>query len=42
MINSLKDYAKKGQIFIVRKPLSQKEIDAFIKSKADITTCEKK
>ncbi len=42
IINALKDYAKKGKIFIVRGAITQKELDKFIASKADITVCSKK
>ena len=42
IINSLKDYALKGKIFIVRAPITQKEIDKFVSSSADITLCSVK
>lgn len=42
IINAIKDYAKDGNIFIVRAPLTQKEVDKFVSSKADITYCSKK
>ena len=42
MINSLKDYAPVGGLFIVRSPISQTEINEFLESSSDITLCQKK
>lgn len=42
MINALKDYAKKGELLIIRSPIEQSEIDEFVSSKADVTYCAKK
>ena len=42
IINAIKDYAAKGKIIVVRAPITQKELDKFVSSKADITYCTKK
>lgn len=42
IINSLKDYVKKGKILFLRKPISQKELDGFVSSKTDITYLKRK
>lgn len=42
IINTLKDYVKKGKILFLRKPISQKELDDFVSSKSDITYLKRK
>lgn len=42
IINGLADYIDKGKMFIVRTPISQKEVDMFVASKTEITFCAPK